>query len=240
MPYNKTIVIDEIDGDSGSTVTVTPTNTLVVDRVDAVTGVAGFVASLGGTRVTPNGDVIVNSSATVQLGTGMSLTTVSGSITMTSAGQLVLDRGDQLTAHGVPKISEIVVNYGDFAAAATANSVDYTIESTYDWVVLDAFVRRVTAFTGGGATTVDLKADLSPLTGGTLIAAGQIDVFAGTPTLDGNAAADRGSFLSTFGVQTFAEQPTSGVRVTLTADVNLDQLTQGTCKIYVRHYTLPS
>lgn len=238
MPYNKTLVIDEITDDGAGQVTV-PT-ILEANRINASVGDGGFVANLAGTEVGTAGNINMN--ATLQLASGpAALLGAGGAIQMDgSTGEITLNEGSQLIAHGVPKIREFTLNFSDYLAPSTTAFFDYTVESSFDWIVLDWFVRQTQDFIGGALSAVEMLLGSSTAPSG-YCPAGQVDLFSGAPVVNGLLVSNRGPLISTFGTHVLQTGASDAVRVTLNATgANLDQLSQGTASIYVRYFTLPN
>lgn len=217
--------------------------TLVTDKLISKAG-SGIIIGEGGavdTVFTDTGSLLMGSAEIIGLLDGANIV-VSGflNINVGGTGIISLADGSQLLNYGTAKTQRIPVVYGDLAVAGLSKTIDYTIEGGVSvWIGTDIFVRKITDFTGGTTTSVAIEIGDETTDADGFLKSGRVDLFSGAPALAGKAAADRGAYIDTFGVYTDLTGGTK-LRLTVTATgANLDQLTAGSCAIYMRYFTLP-
>jgi hypothetical protein len=222
--------------------------TLVTDRIVPKSGGTLAIGSGPGSTFTPTGDLVMGASKGIAISSGgitgdqLAMWEVPGVDTRLN----LTGRGTQLNVFGTPRFRRINFTYAHFSVANTTAFIDYPIDDFVSispddpWVVEDVFIRKITNFTGGGVTAVELTAgDAASAVG--YVPAGQVDLFSGAPDVQGDAAAERGGYISTYGAcKVQPDQAANNFRITLNSTTaNLDQLTAGEASVYVRFYTLP-
>lgn len=207
-------------------------DTLVTDQIRSK---GGGVVILGG----PSSTTQFSDLGTITLGGTATLGVPNGTgISLTGTGGFTVENAENFIAHGVPRIKEVAIDYTDFTAATPSDTADFTVESAYDFVITDVFVRKGTAWTGGSVSAVDIKVGL-PTDDDAYILTARIDLFSGTG-VEGTQPGDRGASIDSHG-EADLQTTNNDIRVTITTTGgNCADLTQGDATLYVRFFTIPN
>lgn len=197
----------------------------VVGSVSATEAVIGSPLGTGGFTVSTAAAVGINGD--LRVGTaGSSKLTVDS-----TTGSLTITPG-QIAAPGALQTLAMQFQYDDFAVGAISTSL-VMFNPTADIIVIDclALVNVVFAAPASLSITAEIGTDLDQnayLLSGSMLSAAYY----------GNALAEKGASLADRGVA--IQSASRDVTVTLTADVNLDTMTQGTLTVYLLYVELPA